>query len=67
MAIEKYTFGEKLPGLLANFAKLAVTKGEWDIFARIFQDERMSPTLKAYVLIGVADWLQDGSEIKFWF
>ncbi len=63
----KSKFWRKSPGLLANLSKLAITKGEWDIFGKIFQDERMSPTLKVHVLSEVSDWLQDGKEIKFWF
>lgn len=63
----KSKFWRKSPGLLANLAKLAITKGEWDTFGKIFQDERMSPTLKTHVLSEVTDWLQEGKEIKFWF
>ena len=63
----KTKFWRKSPGVLANLSKLAIIKGEWDTFGKIFQDERMSPTLKVHVLSEVTDWLQEGKEIKFWF
>lgn len=60
-------FWRKSPGLLANLSKIAIVKGEWDTFGKIFRDERMSPSLKVHVLSEIADWLHEGKEIKFWF
>jgi|GEM_PF-2557083 len=55
------------PALLANLSKLAIIRGEWDAFDKIFKDQRMSPKLKVLVLSEVTDWLQKGVEIVFWF
>jgi hypothetical protein len=61
--IESRRFRKKSPFLLANLARSAILKGEWEIFSTIFEDERLIPSQKVKVLKEVTDWLTKGKEI----
>ena len=65
--VPEIKFWRRTPDLLANLAKMAVKRGEWQHFSDIINDLRMDNYKLVMTIEEVADWLEDGVEIEFWF
>lgn len=63
----EHHFARKSPTLLADLAKLAVTKNEWNIFRQILSDHRLTLNVKAKLICDVTDWLTRNKPLTSWF